>query len=123
MAAPTPTVMPARRDPHLATSAAPKPVRAGEVLFTDTATGLTGVIRQRPGDGVFLFHPTAPGAPVEVVEEPGRFRVLRTGHAGHDTRPGDHNDRESQRSTTGQRRRRAHHRGHRGGGRGRRQKR
>jgi hypothetical protein len=93
MAAPTPTVMPARRDPN--------PAGPGEVLFIDTATGLTGVVRQRRGDGVYVFHPTTPAAPAQLVEEPGRFRALRAVQTDHDGHHGQTNQRQGESDTAG----------------------
>lgn len=126
MAMPTPTAMPARRAPYPAAQiSTDEPGLAGaeEILFTDTATGLVGVVRQRRGDGLFLFHPTADGVAAQLVEEPGRFRALRhaPGHTGHDREQGDQAGQDGGRSEARAERRRPRPHGHRGGGRGRRQ--
>jgi len=117
MVAPTPTAMPARYASHPPAIPAQMagPVAAEEILFTDTMTGQIGVVRQRRGDGLFVFHPRSADAAQALVEEPGRFRATPPGHDVDDREHADQDDdrRESRR------RRRARPRGHRGGGRGR----
>jgi hypothetical protein len=127
MAAPTPTAMPARRAEHppaaIPTQTAGPP-RVEEILFSDTATGQIGVVRQRPGDGIFVFHPRSADGAETLVEEPGRFRrAVPPGHdhAGHDAEAQEDAEQDDdQRASGHRRRRRANPRGHRGGGRGRR---
>lgn len=47
-------------------------VAARDVLFRDTTTGKTGVMRQRSSDKIFEFYPDH-GLP-QPVTEPGRYR-------------------------------------------------
>jgi hypothetical protein len=50
--------------------------RPQEVLFVDTTTGQLGVIRQRDGDGAFVFY-SQQGTAGVAMEQPGRFAVVR----------------------------------------------
>lgn len=131
-AAPTPTAMPTHRPAYPTALAAQDAGGSQEILFIDSTTGVVGVVRQRRGDGLFVFHPTTSGGAEQLVEEPGRFHALPHrldradhhdadhGHAGHgDQDNGDVNPADAH-GETGRRRQRTHPRGHRGGGRGRR---
>ena len=121
-AAPTPTAMPTHRPSRPTAPAVQDAASPEEILFIDSTTGLVGIVRQRRGDGLFVFHPTTSGGAEQLVEEPGRFRAVPHGldRADHDDQDNDHTDRADAHGEIGQRRRRTHPRGHRGGGRGRR---